>query len=272
MGVLRLGSAGSDVAALQQALVDHGFPPGAIDGVFGPGTHAAVIAFQQFAGLQADGVVGTQTAAALGLSGTAATTTPGILPGVTVPIVSKMFPGAPVHNIEQHLPVVLQALVDVALVDKPIVVMSLATIRAETAGFAPISESPNQYNTSPGGAPFDLYDNRADLGNLGPPDGEQFRGRGFIQLTGRANYERHGNSIGIPDLVVTPDQANDPNIAARLLASFVKASEQRIRSALVADDLATARRLVNGGTHGIDAFTDAYRIGQQLIPDVEVAS
>ena len=270
MAVLQLGSSGPEVTSLQQALADHGFPSGAIDGIFGSGTQAAVEAFQQSAGLQADGIVGPQTEAALGLN--TPVVVPALLSAVTVPIVSKMFPGALVHNIEQHLPLVLQALVDASLVDKPIVVMSLATIRAETAGFVPISEAPNQFNTSPGGSPFDLYDNRADLGNLGPPDGQQFRGRGFVQLTGRANYERHGNVIGVPDLVTSPDRANEPDIAARLLASFVKASEQRIRSALVADDLAAARRLVNGGTHGIDAFTDAYRTGQQLIPDVEVAT
>jgi putative chitinase len=266
MEVLRLGSSGPLVAALQQALQDRGFLAGAIDGVFGLGTQAAVIAFQQASGLGADGIVGPQTAIAIGLVDTPAV--PAALNAVTVPLVSRMFPGTPVQNIALHLPTVLQALVDAALVDKPIVVMSLATIRAETAGFVPISESPNRFNTSPGGVPFDLYDHRVDLGNTGPPDGERYRGRGFIQLTGRANYERHGRLIEVADLVDMPDRANDPIIAARLLASFVNASRERIASALLAGDLAKARRLVNGGSHGIEAFTDAYQTGQQVFPDL----
>jgi peptidoglycan L-alanyl-D-glutamate endopeptidase CwlK len=107
-----------------------------------------------------------------------------------------------VVNIEQNLPVVLSALVEPQLVDKPMVLMALATIRAETESFLPISEGQSKFNTSPGGQPFDLYDNRKDLGNLGPPDGFRFRGRGLIQLTGRSNYQAHGAAIGLGDQVV----------------------------------------------------------------------
>ncbi len=146
--------------------------------------------------------------------------------------------------------------------------MALATIRAETESFLPISEFQSRFNTSPGGHPFDLYDNRKDLGNQGPPDGASYKGRGFIQLTGRTNYQVHGTAIGLGNqLVQNPDLANDPEIAARLLASFLKNKEGLIKQALLADDLATARRLVNGGSHGLDAFTNAYRIGERLIPD-----
>jgi peptidoglycan hydrolase-like protein with peptidoglycan-binding domain len=63
--LLRQGSAGSDVTALQQALTDLGFSPGSIDGKFGPLTAAAVRAFQTAHNLAVDGVVGTQTRAAL---------------------------------------------------------------------------------------------------------------------------------------------------------------------------------------------------------------
>ena len=55
------------MAALQQALQAAGFSPGAIDGSFGLGTEAAVLAFQRSKGLAADGVVGPNTATALGL-------------------------------------------------------------------------------------------------------------------------------------------------------------------------------------------------------------
>jgi peptidoglycan L-alanyl-D-glutamate endopeptidase CwlK len=51
-----------------------------------------------------------------------------------------------------------------------------------------------------------------------------------------------------------------------LLASFIKSREEKIQAALAAGDLAEARRLVNGGSNGIDRFTDAYTIGNSLIP------
>jgi peptidoglycan L-alanyl-D-glutamate endopeptidase CwlK len=179
-----------------------------------------------------------------------------------------MLPFARRAHIEVNLPLVLNALVAPQLADKPMILMALATIRAETGTFLPISEGPSHYNTSPSGHPFDLYDSRADLGNLGPPDGECFKGRGFIQLTGRSNYARHGAAIGLGDrLIDEPDLANDPAIAARLLASFLKLHEAKIRAALTANDLREARRLVNGGSNGLAAFEEAYNTGLTFVPD-----
>src|SRR5437773_11721324 len=65
MPTLKQGSSGPDVINLQKRLKDLGFDPGEPDGRFGPGTTAAVIAFQQSQGLWADGSVGPNTAAAL---------------------------------------------------------------------------------------------------------------------------------------------------------------------------------------------------------------
>jgi hypothetical protein len=107
-----------------------------------------------------------------------------LIPDITVQIARHILPYAPRINIESNLPLVLNALATSQLADKPMVLMALATIAVETARFAPISEGESHYNTSPGGHAFDLYDSRVDLGNLGPPDGERFKGRGFIQLTG----------------------------------------------------------------------------------------
>jgi putative chitinase len=186
-----------------------------------------------------------------------------MLPEVTVDIAARIVPGAQREHLETNLPCVLSALEAAQLADKPMILMALATIRAETGSFLPISEFESQFNTSPGGHPFDLYDSRADLGNLGPPDGERFKGRGFVQLTGRANYALHGGE----QLIENPSLGNDPEIAARLLASFLKAHEARIRAALTEGDLREARRLVNGGSHGLDAFIAAYNTGLVLIPD-----
>jgi putative chitinase len=259
---LQLGSTGDSVTALQQALLAAGFSPGSIDGNFGPGTQAAVLAFQRNDQLTADGIVGPVTANALNLGSDPAL--PSVIPGVTVQIVSQMFPVTPVANIVANLPPVLQALVTASLADKAMVLMALSTVRAETESFEPISEGASRFNTSPGGAPFDLYDNRQDLGNLGPPDGANFCGRGFVQLTGRANYTRYSQEIG-QDLIDNPALANQPAIASELLARFLSDREDAIRQALSSDDLATARKLVNGGSNGLDRFTSAFQIGTGLI-------
>jgi peptidoglycan L-alanyl-D-glutamate endopeptidase CwlK len=254
------GDSGPSVTELQNLLAAKGFSPGAIDGDFGPGTEAAVLAFQNSNGLLADGIVGPRTAIALGMSA-ASVPAPSGMPIVTIGIAAKMFPGALVSNIVRNLPLVTAALQAASLTTVPIVVAALATIRAETAGFFPLDESISRYNTSPNGAPFDLYDNRADLGNRGAPDGADFKGRGFVQLTGRTNYTLYGPKIGIPNLVDTPEQANDPTIAARLLAAFFVNNEIKIKQALLDHDLAAARRAVNGGSHGLTDFIDAYNTG-----------
>src|SRR5262249_31128828 len=134
MTTLRRGSTGPDVATLQDALRSRGFSPGATDGNFGGATEAAVIAFQRSEGLLADGVVAPRPEAAVVLP---PPPVPSVIPGVTVEIVSQMFPSTPVGNIRQNLPVVLQALVEPHLTEKNMVLMALATIRAETEGFAP---------------------------------------------------------------------------------------------------------------------------------------
>jgi peptidoglycan hydrolase-like protein with peptidoglycan-binding domain len=270
MPTLQRGSSGPDVTALQQRLKDLGFDPNGVDGGFGSGTEKAVRAFQQAKGLGVDGKVGPDTRAALQLDDsaavdeTAASTSP--LPNVTAAVVSKMFPGTKVSNIQTHLPVVLQALIDADIADKNMVLMALGTIRAETAGFVPISEGISHFNTDPGSHPFNRYDNRDDLGNQGRPDGASYKGRGFVQLTGRANYKQHGEAIGLGNqLIDNPELANQPDIAAKLLASFLKNKEQKIRSALAAGNLKAARKDVNGGSHGLDEFTDAFNKGKHLI-------
>src|SRR5205814_8224719 len=88
METLREGSEGDDVRSLQSKLKEKGFSPGAVDGVFGPGTEAAVLAFQQSEELQADGIVGPQTAAALGFAAAELPSVPAGMPNITVAIAS----------------------------------------------------------------------------------------------------------------------------------------------------------------------------------------
>lgn len=280
MPVLKRGSSGPDVLTLQSALLQLGFDPRGCDGKFGPGCEAAVIAFQRSKGLTADGIAGPATMAALqtnaavaGANVSGATTSATVTPAATTTgctctaaQAAKMFPGVPLSNIQTNLPFVMTAMAAAGLGDKNMVLMALATIRAETGNFTPLSEFQSKFNTAPGGPPFGLYDNRKDLGNQGPPDGSSFKGRGYIQLTGRSNYQVHGAAIGMGNQLVTnPALANQPDIAAKLLASFLKSKESRIRTALAQNDLKTARKLVNGGSHGLQEFTAAFNIGKSVI-------
>jgi len=68
---LVVGTTGTSVAALQKKLAEQGFAPGETNGNFGKATQDAVIAFQKSRNLQADGVVGPKTSAALGLAASA---------------------------------------------------------------------------------------------------------------------------------------------------------------------------------------------------------
>lgn len=267
MATLRRGDKGEAVKRLQRALKKRGFEPGKIDGEFGGGTEAALIAFQLSEGLLADGIAGSRSLAALSLA-TTTDTWPDVLPGVTVQAVSQMFPFTPVSNIRENLPPVCNALKAQQLTEKPMVLMALATIRAETESFLPVAEGRSRYNTSPRGHDFDLYDNRRDLGNQGKPDGERYRGRGYIQLTGRFNYGRYSEILGMGErLLHSPELASDPAVAGQLLAVFLKDKERDIKQALLEGDLRHARRLVNGGSHGLDRFTDAYQRGDGAIAE-----
>lgn len=263
--VLRRGSSGYEVERLQELLAALGFPPGRRDGRFGAATEAALLAFQRAGGLLADGICGPASWALL-------------LPGggplhdatrqIDVDLVSFIFPFTALGPIARNLPAVLEGLRAFGLVEKPMALVALATIRAESEGFEPVEEQPSRFNSSPGGHPFDLYDRRGDLGNRGAPDGVRYRGRGFVQLTGRANYRQHGRRLGLGEaLVEEPELACEPATAGLLLGSFLASRRLALKEALLEGDLRLARRLVNGGSHGLERFTDAWRRGSALLAD-----
>lgn len=77
---------------------------------------------------------------------------------------------------------------------------------------------------------YDIQGNRPDkareLGNLTPGDGARFAGRGYVQLTGRTNYQRATaklREMGFNvDLVADPEQAMQPEIAAAILVAGMR--------------------------------------------------
>jgi peptidoglycan L-alanyl-D-glutamate endopeptidase CwlK len=262
MPVLENGSQGDDVKRLQQMLKDKGFYGGQVNGSFGPDTEAAVRAFQTSKHLDADGMAGVMTKAALGII---VPPGPDVTASVTAAMVMTMMHDTSRANVTVHLANVLAALRAQALGDRWMVLMALATIYAETGQFAPIPEGISRFNTSPDGEPFDLYDGRVGLGNHGKPDGATFKGRGFVQVTGRNNYAKYSAPAG-EDLVANPDRALDSVIASKILASYMKDHETAIRVASAEHELEDLRRIVNGGINGIDMFSTAYTKGEPLIP------
>lgn len=233
----------------------------AVLGVYPKGTHVTEVAVQGdwTEVVVADPQAGFMSSQYLAPAGS------GYSARVGVDDVAPMFPSTPRANIQANLPFVEDGLRKCDLDDRDMLLMALGTIRAETASFRPIPEGESKYNTAPGGPPFGLYDGRKDLGNTEPGDGARFKGRGYVQLTGRANYTRIGNQIQV-DLVHNPDLGCDGATAGLILAQFLKNNEAKIRAALADNDLKTARRLVNGGSLGLDDFTAAYNAGLKSLP------
>lgn len=94
------------------------------------------------------------------------------------------------------------------------------------------------------------YEGRKDLGNNQSGDGVRYKGRGFVQITGRNNYTNWSKKLGI-DLVGNPEQAERPEIAARILVQGMK--EGSFTGKKLSDyigggkqDFEGARRIVNG--------------------------
>ena len=58
------------------------------------------------------------------------------------------------------------------------------------------------------------------MGNVAEGEGYKYRGRGYIQLTGKSNYEKYSSAAGV-DLVKNPDLANDPKVAAKIAAAYI---------------------------------------------------
>lgn len=63
------------------------------------------------------------------------------------------------------------------------------------------------------------YEGRRDLGNVFRGDGHRYMGRGWIQLTGRANYRTYGKALGLP-LEKKPHLAERPDVAARVAVAY----------------------------------------------------
>ena len=98
------------------------------------------------------------------------------------------------------------------------------------------------------------YEGRKDLGNVQPGDGPRYKGRGPIQLTGRANYRRAGEALGLP-LEAEPDQVATPEVGFRVAAWFwsshhLNTLADTISAAGPCPEFDAITRMINGGLNG----------------------
>ena len=92
------------------------------------------------------------------------------------------------------------------------------------------------------------YEGRKDLGNTQAGDGKRFKGRGPIQLTGRANYRKYGQQLGI-DFENNPEIVATPSIGLMVACKFW--SDNGLNTLADKDDVLTITRRINGGTNGL---------------------
>ena len=92
------------------------------------------------------------------------------------------------------------------------------------------------------------YEGRADLGNTQPGDGVRYKGRGLIQLTGRANYKQYGDLLQL-DLVGDPDLASQP--ATSLVIACEYWQQHKLNDLADQNDIETITRRINGGLNGL---------------------
>lgn len=86
------------------------------------------------------------------------------------------------------------------------------------------------------------------LGNSQPGDGFRFRGRGTLQITGRENYQKYGEIIGV-DLIAEPDKAAWPTIAPRIAAAYW--ASHHLNPLADKDDVLGITLAINGGRTGL---------------------
>lgn len=161
-------------------------------------------------------------------------------------------PGVSASAVKRYWPLIVSALGERGLTDDATGVATAATVRTEVGpAFTPITEygTPDYFTRYDPGTSIGKT-----LGNTQPGDGYRYRGRGFVQLTGRSNYARYGQALGV-DLVGNPDLALQPDVAAQVLAQYV--ADHQIPAKAMAGDWEAVRRAVNGGLNGWNVFKPA---------------
>ena len=264
--LLKKGDNNENVKLMQQKL---GIEPAVTN--FGPKTEAAVKAWQAAHGLTADGIVGPATWAKIMGESTVV---------VPQPIVSA--PIAPVgglklDKLKGHIPDAVIAMIpDTAAkfgINTPLrLAHFLAQCGHESGGFKATQENLNYsakglagifkkyFPTEAAAAPYarqpqkiasKVYGGRMGNGPESTGEGYKFRGRGYIQLTGKENYTAFGKSIG-EDMTVNPDVVASKYALLSAAWFFSKNGLHKIADEGASDTVVTKiTKRVNGGTIGL---------------------
>src|SRR5262245_49169386 len=251
METLRQGMTGPDVQRWQTFLIAGGFLSGDADGDFGPQTEAATIRFQTAHGLPPDGIVGSDTlGAATGFDAVAAAQ-PSDMPAavqavVTTAVLTRVMPNLGSVKAATFVPFLNGAMKEFDIDTPARAAAFLAQVAHESGELRFMEEI---WGPTPAQRRYEPVSPVAQrLGNTQPGDGKRFKGRGPIQVTGRANYQVFGDALGI-DLVGNPPQAATNEVGFRTAGLYWKkrglnelADQQRFES---------ITRLINGGINGL---------------------
>jgi putative chitinase len=278
--LLKLGSTGEDVNKLQIRL---GIDP---VGKFGPKTDSAVKGFQSAHGLTPDGIVGDATWNKLFPPAPSVEAPVVVAPTVITPVQT----GFKLDNLKGHIPqAVIDQIPDTAskfgITNTLRLAHFLAQCGHESGGFKAVRENLNysakgllgifrkyftnvnlaqQYERKPEKIANRVYASRMGNGNEASGDGFKFRGRGYIQLTGKDNYSLFDATV-LENILADPELVATKYPLASAAFFFKRNNLWAIcdRGASVADVTAVTKR-VNGGTIGlpdrIKHFNEYYKL------------
>lgn len=117
----------------------------------------------------------------------------------------------------------------------------MAQLHHESGGFKYLKELGNS-------AYFNKYEGRKDLGNTVKGDGAKFKGRGYIQITGRANYTELSKALNI-DFVNNPELLEQE--ANAILSALWFWDKKKLNIFADEDNISTITKRINGGFNGI---------------------
>ncbi len=171
------------------------------------------------------------------------------------PAVLAVCTGARADRAAKYAAALTSAMLEFRISTPPHQALFLAHVGHESGGLRWLTEL---WGPTPAQA---RYEGRKDLGNTQPGDGFRFRGRGFIQTTGRANYERAGRALNL-DLIGRPEQLSEPDPAARSAAYFFVSNG--LGSYADRGDLKGSTKVVNGGFNGLHEREQLWLAGSAL--------
>ncbi|HEY7473937.1 MAG TPA: glycoside hydrolase family 19 protein [Vicinamibacterales bacterium] len=168
------------------------------------------------------------------------------------------------------LPFLQAALAEFAIDPPPRAAAFLAQLAHESGQLRFMEEiwgpTPAQKRYEP---PSDLA---AKLGNTETGDGKRFKGRGPIQITGRANYRRYGDLLGV-DLLTTPADAARPPLAFRIAGLFwMKNGLNELADLVTAEAFRAITRRINGGLNGLADRERFYAVARNVLGVVAPAA